>query len=246
MSPLGAILWLWLLVSLSVYGYRLYRRFSRSSEAAADAAVEPGTGDRARPAGPATALIENPIAGFEQPPSASESTPGSLPTAMAPADPPAPVAPVLPVSGADAVAPPAPAAPAAPSWTPPPGGGDIPSAMPASERRAPRRPVSEVVEGIQLPCALVPLVGDATRLDPFDIAFSTTASDEQTVRGAMAGELVRLGYQVTPSSAHRLNASRADAELAVTVYGDPAKAVEAGRTLYPTAMPGSVVVRMQT
>ncbi len=216
MSPIAAVLWLWLSVSLAVYGYRLYRRATQGSKQARQA-QERGAGDRRGPGtdstGPASALIQNPIAGFDVPPS------------------PVPPSPV----------PPSPVPPAPPASI----GASAPSTTPASERRTARVPVAEAVQGIQLPCDLAPLLGDINRLDPFDVAFFTRTFDGDHVRDALAAELGRLGFGVTATTSHRLVASRADAELVVTVYPDPMAAVEGGRNLFPTAGDASVVARFQ-
>ncbi len=269
MSPLGAILLLWLAVSLTVYGYRLYRRVTQGPKTARDAWSSADTGragylargdlargDLARgdlipdnltpdKLGPATRLIRNPVAGFDPGPTSPTPPAGDISPPAAP-----PVAPAVdpsaevPISPQDA--PPAVAARSRPPATANPTSSLAPGDLPAHERRVARVPVAEAVAGIRMPCDLAPLLGDAVRVDPFDVAFFTLTVDGDHVRDALAAELLRLGFGVATPSSHRIVASRTGAELVVTVFPDPDRATEGGRSLFPTAGTGSVVARFQS
>lgn len=238
MSPLGAILLLWLAVSLSVYGYRIYRRVTQGPkdvrEGRADPSGSPASASKSSPGtGAASRLIENPLPGSDAETAESDTT--NLPPATAPSS-----------SGTDADTP----APLDPS--PPPTPSDPPTTIPPtplrteSPRRGKRVPIAEAVAGIVMPCDLSPLLGDTTLLNPLDVAFFTTTFDADHVRGGLVAELVRLGFDVSPSSASRIVATRDSVEIVVTVHADPATVQEGGYPVFPTASPDSVVARFQS
>jgi len=91
----------------------------------------------------------------------------------------------------------------------------------------PARPtVAELVEGIALPCDLLPVPAD--HLDPHSVAFATTGHAAAEVSDALVGELERLGFAVSPETETDAVARRGDAILRVTVRADAGRGAPAG------------------
>ncbi len=172
------IFWLWLLVALGVYGFRLWRRFtqgpkkSREQEAGGDttgAATSPaparglsrlkGAPVAPLPEGPVEARLPKSLQGVPPPSGAAEDA-GSA-TDATPADDGAP----------SAVAPSPPAL---------------------------RPPVAEAVQGIAMPCDLLPVVDpdNSMLVRGHTARFSTTTATVRAVAAGLADELERLGYTV--------------------------------------------------
>jgi hypothetical protein len=238
---LVAVFWIWLLVALGVYAYRIYRRITGGPRREREqSGVEPSA---AVPSPPPAAPAPPPVTTDPVAPTAPPTTPVSPPP-----EPPAPA----PTTGT----PPPTAAPGAPAVAPgraagpgeaedddgrrglfasqgprPPGG--------VGDRPAPgRATVAEAVTGIALPCELAPLVGGEARLDPYRVVFSTHRADAATVGAGLGDELERLGYTVRSTSDHEAVAVRDEVSLTVSIL--PAT------DDFPTAPPGSVVVVLAT
>lgn len=112
--------------------------------------------------------------------------------------------------------PPAPVEPAATPTpvTPDPGADRIPRA----------ESLAEALTGIQMPADLAPLVGD--NLDPRRMLFTTGTASPETVGGALADELERLGFALQPLDERSVAASRPGAAVEVRIL----PSAEAART----------------
>jgi hypothetical protein len=171
---LVALLYLWLLVAIGVYGWRAYRRIVHHETR------------RDRDAQRAAALLRSPED------AATTGTP--RPPVTAPAASPEP-----PVE---------------------------------------RTPLAELVEGISLPCGLLPLVTDDT--DPHRALFTTTGHAAATIATAVADELARLGFEVQPVDDTESVARRGGSQVRVRVHPDG----PATRALFPRAPDHSVVAEL--
>jgi hypothetical protein len=100
-----------------------------------------------------------------------------------------------------------------------------------------RAPVAHLVEGISLPCGLLPVIGD--ELDPYRAVFATSGHTPGEVDEALAAELGRLGYELERETVTESVARRGDAVLHVRVAPEsvngsaapPAAPVGAGRVI---------------
>jgi hypothetical protein len=91
----------------------------------------------------------------------------------------------------------------------------------------PARPsVAELVEGITLPCGLIPVIGD--ELDPHRVTFATTGHPAGEVSTALADELERLGFELHPESGTETVARRGDVALRVRILGEADRPDRAG------------------
>jgi hypothetical protein len=110
-----------------------------------------------------------------------------------------------------------------------------------------RRPIAELVSGIDLPCDLTPLVGAERRSGARDtVAFVTRTSDAPTVGRAIGEELRRLGYDLTPRTETEVTARRGDDWLGAAVHADGSKVERGDRPAFPGAGRGGVVVELWT
>jgi hypothetical protein len=109
-----------------------------------------------------------------------------------------------------------------------------------------RPTVAEAVAGIQLPCGLAPATTTERFPSPFIARFLTTESDPATVGAGLADELERLGFSLSTSTPTELVARRADAEVRVVLYVNPAAAKRGLDAIFPAAPPGSVGVELST
>jgi hypothetical protein len=90
----------------------------------------------------------------------------------------------------------------------------------------PRPTVAEALRGIDLPCALVPVVDgdDPETTAGYRVVFTTRAATRRGVSAGLADELERLGYEVVDHPAgesgedRELQASRPGATLVVVVH----------------------------
>lgn len=83
--------------------------------------------------------------------------------------------------------------------------------------------LAEALTGIQMPADLSPLVGDA--VDPRRMLFTTGTATPETVGGALADELERLGFELQPLDERSVAAKRPDAAVEVRILAS----VEAAR-----------------
>lgn len=134
-----------------------------------------------------------------------------------------------------------------PGVTPPlaAGAGTIFDAAPPTGST--RRPISELVAGIELPCDLTPLVGAERRTGARDtVAFVTRTWDAPTVGRALGEELRRLGFELTPRTETEVIARRGDDWLGAAVHADGSKVERGDRPAFPGAGRGGVVVELWT
>ena len=75
--------------------------------------------------------------------------------------------------------------------------------------------LAEALTGIQMPADLSPLVGDAA--DPRRMLFTTGTATPETVGGALADELERLGFELQPLDERSVAAKRPDAAVEVRI-----------------------------
>ncbi|MEJ5254659.1 MAG: hypothetical protein WHS89_04860 [Acidimicrobiales bacterium] len=220
------LFWLWLLTSLSVYAYRLYRRLTRGRQPGAPpdrdvaAAIDPErSGSALPPLLSASSRPPAPVPGADHTRAEPPATPETPPAARQPG-------------------------PAAPTSTPPSGrAGVFPASLDTSvPMTAGPGPggtsVAEAVRGIRMPCGLAPLVGSSTALDPNHVVFSTTETTPEVVGTALADELERLGFTIRSVATNQAVATKPGAQVTVTVHTD--------LRAFPTAPPGSVVVTLAT
>jgi hypothetical protein len=203
---LVVLFWLWFVVAVGVYGYRLWRRITKGPKADREAAA-------AAAEGRAVGLGER------------------LGGQLAPL-PDGPLRPRLPKSLAD-LGPPA----GAPRATlPDREAGDPVEAVHAGAASGPpptgRPTVAEALRGIDLPCALVPLVDgdDPAVTEGYKVTFTTREASARSVAAGLADELERLGYTVadTPvgeGGEHRLHATRDRVAVALAVRVEESGAV---------------------
>lgn len=205
-DALVVLFWLWVVVALCVYGYRLYRRLSgggRSREGAGgDDTTTTGAprrlvGRRSEPPLPEGPLEPRLPRSLQQPGAAAAG-----PSSGGLADPSSKSA----DTGGDGAA----TGATAPGDTPPP------------------RPVTvaEALSGIQLPDGLLPLVeaDDLGAPDGRTARFSATGTSGSAVAGELATELQRIGYDVdgpTPGAdGTRLRCARRGTTVTGTVVED--------------------------
>lgn len=106
---------------------------------------------------------------------------------------------------------------------------------------APRRPVSELLSGISLPCDLAPITA-STPPGPHLAAFGTTSHPPAEVGRRLGDELERLGFSLESTTATDLEARRDGEVLHVALHPDAAKAVVGKQRLFPSAAPRTVGV----
>ncbi|NIR42306.1 MAG: hypothetical protein GWN79_29445 [Actinobacteria bacterium] len=116
---------------------------------------------------------------------------------------------------------------------------------PTSELAVEDRPatLAEAVDGISMPCGLVPVGGD--RLDPRHVAFSTTGHEPATVGTAMADELERLGYAITPLDDRSVRAERPGVELEVKIWSARLDSGEVMAERFPSVGSHALVVDLR-
>lgn len=109
-----------------------------------------------------------------------------------------------------------------------------------------RLTVGEALQGITLPCDLVPMILDADHPDPHHAAFATVGFEAHVVGAKLGDELERLGYEISSSSATTAVARRDDVMVTVEIHAAASEARADGERLFPTAPGGSVVVEITT
>lgn len=116
-----------------------------------------------------------------------------------------------------------------------------------SPATGPARAVAEVVQGISLPCNLVPVANFVPRPGARDVAvFSTTSHPPQTVGQEIGAELRRLGFDLQARHQTEAVATRDGDTLHVEVHSAPDTVERTGEMAFPTATAGSVVVELWT
>lgn len=126
-------------------------------------------------------------------------------------------------------------------------GDDAPSLRDLIDR--PTVSVADILEGITMPCDLVPLtstVGDEDLSTAKRVVFFTNGHPAPRVGSALADELARLGMEVESSDASGAVATNEAGCVELTIYANP-ETVQAGNgPAFPTAPNDSVVVEIKT
>jgi hypothetical protein len=218
---LVGLLWLWLLVSLGVYGYRLWRRVAKRSGTDHDGAT---LGDEMRAA---------PIA------------PRAADTAPVVPSPPLAAPPAIPTP------PPQPSPPPSRSRADDQGGRSgffAPStpSRPTPDATTARPVVADVLQGISLPCDLSPIVDTGRALDPYRVAFVTHRATPAEVGAGVGDELERLGFSLATVSDTELEATKDEGRVVVTLHPDPSTVTFGAAPAFPNLPEGSVVVEFHT
>jgi hypothetical protein len=215
---LVVLFWIWLLVALGVYSYRLYRRATQGPKStrggrAADGAEGSSEGGLLGRLGQSTAppLPDGPIE-------------ARLPKSLQDRPP--------PVAGDAAVIPPGGPAAATRAVHPDAPSGDAADASGASEASEPvgmprTVTLAEALQGIRMPEDLLPLVepGEPGLVDGRRARFGGIGTNVPTVAGALGDELRRLGYSVdgldtTTSVRAGLTATRDELSVAAVIEID--------------------------
>ena len=226
------IFYLWLIVSVCVYGYRIFRRLTRGKTEGSQVVRA------ATPVNPVEPLPESsggsrdsaPAAPFPSPPTARRDSGGGGPHE----DRSAGVAPVAPSNKAGTTS----------------GRTGLFAASEAKRSaEAPRLAVARLLEGISLPCDLAPVISADKPVRAsvgLHVAFSTSGVDPREIGQKLGDELERLGFSVESVSASQVQATRQDGGLLVSLLTDPAKMTREGKQVYPTMPPGSTVVEVES
>ncbi|MFN8037907.1 MAG: hypothetical protein U0Q07_01735 [Acidimicrobiales bacterium] len=109
----------------------------------------------------------------------------------------------------------------------------------------PRRPVAELVRGIELPCELVPVVEGADP-DGHQVTFHTRIQDPARVGRELGDALEAIGYALRSTSDTEVVATRDADELRVRIVPRAGDARDDGRARYPTLPPADVVVELES
>jgi hypothetical protein len=131
---------------------------------------------------------------------------------------------------------PAPAEPAAP-----PADRSAPAARPAGDGRP---GLADALNGIRLPCDLVPLTIGVTDLDPAHVDLVTSGVGPQRVAEELGRELDRLGYEVSDLGAGEYLASRDGTVVRLKIHDRPAVSIGGDGRGFPTAPPDGIVVEL--
>jgi hypothetical protein len=103
----------------------------------------------------------------------------------------------------------------------------------------------EALEGIRLPCDLVPLnIVEGRAPSDRELALVSTGHPADAVGAALADELERLGYEITTLAPHEAVASKGADRVKVTIHARPDTVLTGKLPTYPTAPPDSVVVEL--
>jgi hypothetical protein len=221
------LLWLWLLVSLGIYAYRLYRRFTQGPKA------EPEELEAPKSVAPDVPII-GPAA------AATRAVPPTPAAAEA-------ITPVVPRRSVDRPVPgPADGSTGRAGLFAPADVTPSPTERPVTSNTDARPTVAEVLHGIVMPCDLSPIVDPNRVFDPYRVAFSTNTVPAATVGAAVGDELERLDFALASTTSNQLAATKGDRRVTVTIHPEPAEVTYGDGPAFPTLPPGSVVVEFQT
>jgi hypothetical protein len=115
----------------------------------------------------------------------------------------------------------------------------------ARQQNEPGRPLPEVLAGVALPCDLVPVVADDVDPAAFQ-AFSTHSHPAAEVGAALGDELERLGFTLRSRSDIEAVASRGSDHLFVSIIPSPRSIERGGNQPYRSLPASSVVVELST
>lgn len=120
----------------------------------------------------------------------------------------------------------------------------VPSATPMAPSSAPKT-LADLLSGFQLPHDLLPVIPDHDDITERHVSLMTATAPVEVVGPAVADELERLGFELTPLSENELLAVRDNDRLALTMVTSPTTAEYGGRLMYPQANPGDVVITIE-
>lgn len=103
--------------------------------------------------------------------------------------------------------------------------------------------LAEALDGIVMPCHLAPLMGSGA-MDPRRVSFFTEAVGAAEVGEAIADELERLGYTITPTDDRSISAVRDDAEITARLVSATLDSPAVMRERHPSAPADSLVVEL--
>jgi|OM-RGC.v1.012823041 hypothetical protein len=106
------------------------------------------------------------------------------------------------------------------------------------------RSLAEAVEGIAMPCDLAPLMGTGT-IDPREVAFFTHGHQAATVGAALADELERLGYAISPLDERSIKAEQGPDVIEARLVSTELTSPEVMRELHPSAPADALVVELK-
>ncbi len=114
----------------------------------------------------------------------------------------------------------------------------------ATEPSAPdeRAAVSALLEGMDMPCDLVPLINADTTPTPHHVVFVSTGHAPAAIGAALGDELERLGFTLRSESDTEVVALRDGDRLRVILHPDAATERADGERRFPTVPGGSVAV----
>ena len=251
-TPVIAVIWVWVLISVVVLTVRIFRRIGGpKADAGADAELPPLPGPADIPVPPGLTSTPDPT-----------STPSAAPGSPAESATGAPVNPVIAAAASSgpladpAAIPTVPIIPTVPAAAAGPATGrsgffaasvEPGEAAPSGAIGAVRPTVAEALQGIVMPCGLTPVVdGTVSIPNPFRVAFLTTDADAQAVGAGIGDELERLGYTLSTAAATELVARKPGAELRVVLYPTPSAARRGFDAIFPAAPDGAVGLELST
>lgn len=122
---------------------------------------------------------------------------------------------------------------------------DGPVDVPARETSGGTLPIATCLEGISLPCDLVPLVqaGEFDR-DPSHLVLITTGFDPSEVARSLRDALVAIGYDFRSTGVASASASRGATHVAITIHDNPSAIYDGSSKRFPSAGIGSVVIEL--
>lgn len=108
----------------------------------------------------------------------------------------------------------------------------------------PQQRLATLLNGIQLPCGLLPHVAPDQPDPDHYVSLITTEAGGAEVAGALADELERLGYEVFALTEDDLTARRGDDLLSARVHPRAGVAQTAGVVLFPDAPTSATAVEL--
>ena len=107
----------------------------------------------------------------------------------------------------------------------------------------PSETLAEAISGIALPCDLMPLITD--RFEPRVAAFSTHGYDAAVVGTAVADEFERLGFELDPTGATTIEATRGPDQVQIRLASAALDSDSVMETRFPQARPDALVVEIR-
>jgi hypothetical protein len=106
------------------------------------------------------------------------------------------------------------------------------------------RTLAGALEGIAMPCDLAPLMGTGPP-NPCEVSFFTGDQDPAEVGRAIADELERLDYEISPVDHRSIRAERGQNLVQARIVSAATNSEEVFAELHPSAPKDSVVVELK-